>query len=34
MLANLTLASLTEKYSPGLLPDGIPYDKMSLFYTL
>ena len=32
-LANLELASLTEKYSPGLLPDGIPYDKIPLLYT-
>ena len=32
-LANLALASLTEKYPSGLPPDGIPCDKIPLLYT-
>ena len=28
ILADLALASLTKKYSPGMLPDGFPYDKI------
>ena len=28
VLADLALASLTKKYSPGMLPDGFPYDKI------
>ena len=30
ILADLALASLTRKYSPGMLPDGFSYDKIPL----
>ena len=28
ILADRALAPLTKKYSPGMLPDGFPYDKI------
>ena len=34
ILADLALASLTKKYSPGLLPDGFPSDKIPPKYSL